>query len=171
MADTILALDIATKTGICEGALGSTPNIFSIDFRGQSQQRDPTIEDVFANAVKWANRTFGTFPPKLLVAEGLVPKYDKTIQCGLWAIITGIATVNKVPVREAPIQTWRAFVLGNGKLSKREAKTRAIAVCAQLGWKVRNDDEAEAACIWLHACSIEAPRLAPRLPLFLRGAA
>jgi hypothetical protein len=62
-------------------------------------------------------------------------------------------------------------VFGSGKLRRAEAKTRAIAVCTQLGWKVRNDDEAEAACIWIFAVSNMAPKLAPRIPLFMRGAA
>jgi hypothetical protein len=171
MADTILALDIATRTGVAEGIPGNTPNIFCIDFGERSSPGEVRHEDVFANAVKWATRVFGEHPPKLLVIEGLVPQYDKTLQCGLWAIISGIATANKVPVRIAAIQSWRLFVLGSGKLRRAEAKTRAIAVCAQLGWSVKNDDEAEAACIWIYACSMMAPKLAPRMPLFMRGAA
>lgn len=166
MPSTILALDVAICTGVAEGEPGTTPNIFSIDFgRGKDSG------DIFAAAIKFARRTFETAPPRLLILESLVPQYDKTIQCGIWSIMEGHARLNGVPVREAPIQTWRAFVLGNGRMPKREAKTRAIQVCTTLGWKVRNDDEAEAACIWLWACAQEAPKLAPRIPLFMRGAA
>ena len=174
MSDAILALDIATRMGVAEGAPGETPNIFCIDFGsrgGPAAERGLGVAEIFANAVRWATRVFSEHPPKLVVLEGMIPKYDKTVQCGLWAIISGIATLNNVPFEVAPIQTWRAFVLGNGRMPKREAKTRAIQVCTQLGWAVHNDDEAEAAMIWLWACAQEAPRLAPKIPLFMRGAA
>jgi hypothetical protein len=160
--------------GVAEGAPGETPNIFCIDFGsrgGLAAERGLGVAEIFANAVRWATRVFSEHPPAFVMVEGLVPKYDKTVQCGLWAIITGIATLHGVPFEIAPIQTWRAFVLGSGKLAKREAKTRAIQVCAQLGWKVRNDDEAEGACIWLYACSLRAPKLAQRIPLFFKEVA
>jgi hypothetical protein len=163
----ILALDVATRMGVAEGLPGETPQLYSIDF---SRPKGDTV-DIFAAATRWARKTFETLPPRKAYLEGLVPKYDKTVQCGLWAIIAGAAHVNGVPIEVVPVQTWRAFVLGNGKLPRREAKTRAIQICAQLGWRVRNDDEAEAACIWLYACSLQAPKLAPRIPFFLRGAA
>jgi hypothetical protein len=170
MSEAILALDVATRMGVAEGAPGQTPNISCIDFSGG--RRDATTHDIFGNAARWAMRVFSSPErPGHVVLEGLVPQYNKTIQCGLWGIIDGIASAHGIPVDEAPIQTWRLYVLGSGKLNKREAKTRAIQVCTQLGWKVRNDDEAEAACIWLHACSLQAPRLAQRIPFFMRGAA
>jgi hypothetical protein len=167
MPATIMALDVATRMGVAEGEPGSAPSIYCIDFGASAIG----TTEIFANAVRWASGVFGVHPPGRVVVEGLVPKYDKTIQCGLWAIIKGFAGAHRVPVDEAPIQTWRAFVLGNGRMPKREAKTRAIQVCAQLGWKVRSDDEAEAACIWIWACGQFAPKLAPRIPLFMRGAA
>jgi hypothetical protein len=168
MSDAILALDIATRMGVAEGVLGAAvPSLYSIDFSRPKGE----VEEIFGAATRWARKTFETLSPKLVAIEGLVPKYDKTIQCGLWAIVRGVAAVNGIPVTVAPIQTWRAFVLGNGKLPKREAKTRAIAVCTQLGWRVRNDDEAEAACIWIWACYQVEPRRAPKIPLFMRGAA
>jgi hypothetical protein len=167
MPGTIIALDVAIRTGVAEGVPGNAPNIFSVNF-GASGGSQP---DIFAASVKWATRTFETTPPGLLVIEGVVPQYNKTIQSGLCGIFIGFARANNVPVREAPVQTWRSFVLGNGRLPKREAKTRAIAACTQLGWPVKNDDEAEAACIWLWACAQVAPKLAPRIPFFMRGAA
>jgi hypothetical protein len=162
-----LALDVAIRTGVAEGEPGDRPNLFSIDFG--RPKGEP--EEIFAAAYKWGRKTFEVAPPRLVVIEGLVPQFDKTIQCGLWAIFTGIATANHVPVRVVPVQTWRAWVLGNGRLPKREAKTRAIAVCTQLGWHVKNDDEAEAGCLWLFGCAQVEPKLVPQIPLFMRGAA
>ena len=111
--------------------------------------------------------------PALLVIEGVVPQYDKTIQSGLFAIFTGIANAKGIKVLVAPVQTWRAFVLGDGKLPKAKAKARAVAVVHQLGWAEADVDHnaAEAGCQWLWACSQVEPKSVPRIPLFMRGVA
>jgi hypothetical protein len=36
------------------------------------------------------------YPSELVANEGLVPQYDKTIQCGLWAIFTDIAWIKDI---------------------------------------------------------------------------
>jgi hypothetical protein len=168
MFDSIISLDVAIRTGVAEGAPGSMSNIYSVDFGSRSSV---SRDDIFAAALKWARKTFETAAPKIAFLEALVPQYDKTIQCGLWAIIAGTARLNGIEMREVAVQTWRSFVLSHGRLPKREAKARAIQVCARLGWPVKNDDEAEAACIWLWGCAQVAPKLAPQIPLFMRGAA
>jgi hypothetical protein len=121
--------------------------------------------------VKWARKTFEIAPPRIVFVEGLVPQFDKTVQCGLYGIITGTARASGIEVREVAVQTWRSFVLSHGRLPKREAKARAIQVCGHLGWLVKNDDEAEAGCLWLYGCAQVAPKLAPQIPLFMGGAA
>jgi len=116
-----VALDAATRTGVCLGEPGATPRLLTVSF-----QRLDTYQ-IFARAMVWMGRLVreeaaAGRPIGLVVIEGLVPQYDKTLQCGLWAIFTGIAAVKEIPVIVAPIQTWRAFVLGSGKLNKLNAK-------------------------------------------------
>ena len=106
---------------MCLGEPGATPRLLTVSF-----QRLDTYQ-IFARAMVWMGRLVreeaaAGRPIGLVVIEGLVPQYDKTLQCGLWAIFTGIAAVKEIPVIVAPIQTWRAFVLGSGKLNKLNAK-------------------------------------------------
>jgi len=169
----ILALDAATRTGVCEGAPGETPVLETVNFG----KGGPEAPDLFGRAIVWITRRINDAasaerPICLIVIEGLVPQYDKTIQCGLWACLTGVAAVKQIPVIEAPIRTWRAFVLGSGKLNKLTAKARAINLTTQLGWDPKTHDAAEAGCIWLWGCSQVAPKLTHRFePLFLRRSA
>lgn len=170
----ILALDAATRTGVCIGEPGGTPRLDTVDFRcGKGDDAA-----LFGRAMVWMGRLVreeaaAGRPIRLVVIEGLVPQYDKTLQCGLWAIFTGIAAIKEIPVKVAAIQTWRAFVLGSGKLNKITAKARAINITTQLGWNPQGHDAAEAGCIWLWGCAQVAPKLTHRFePLFLgRGAA
>jgi len=85
-----VALDAATRTGVCLGEPGATPRLLTVSF-----QRLDTYQ-IFARAMVWMGRLVreeaaAGRPIGLVVIEGLVPQYDKTLQCGLWAIFTGIA--------------------------------------------------------------------------------
>jgi hypothetical protein len=55
----------------------------------------------------------------------------------------------------AAASTWRAKVLGKGagRLSREEAKQRAVQYCEWIGLPCSNDDEAEAICIGMWACA------------------
>jgi hypothetical protein len=151
------------------GEAGQAPFLNFVDF----DMPHDGHHDIFGRAVKWMARQCVEQPPALLVIEGVVPQYDKTIQSGLFAIFTGIANAKDIKVLVAPIQTWRAFVLGDGKLPKAKAKARAVSVVHQLGWAAADVDHnaAEAGCQWLWACSQVEPKSVPRIPLFMRGAA
>lgn len=193
----ILALDAATRTGVCCGVPGETPVLETVEF-GSAPKRAPKREDcisaseyrrlsalhggasadfeIWSRAHKWLSIRISDAcalkrPVKLMVLEGLVPKYDKTIQCGVYAVFGAIARNWDIPIITAMPQTWRAVVLGEGKLKAAVAKTRAVAVTAQLGWNPQGHDEAEAACLWLWACTKVAPRQTHKFPLFMRGAA
>jgi hypothetical protein len=164
----ILSLDQAIKTGVCFGEPGATPELETVNFGG----RDHDDEfDIWARAQIWLIRRIADCRPALITLEGLVPKWDKTIQCGIYSVFGGIARNKSIPIMVTSVQAWRLHVLGDGKLKKEIAKARAVALCGQLGWAPDGHDEAEAACQWLYACSRVAPRLVPRIPLFLRGAA
>jgi len=165
----IMALDAALRTGVAIGEAGHAPVLDYVDFNRPHDQHP----DIFGRAIKWMARTCVERTPALLVIEGVVPQYDKTIQSGLFAIFTGIAAAKSIEVMVAPIQTWRAFVLGDGKLPKAKAKQRAVSVVHQLGWAAADVDHnaAEAGCQWLWGCSQVEPKSVPRIPLFMRGAA
>ena len=164
----ILSLDQAMSTGVCFGDPGGTPVLETVNFGGREHDDE---FDIWARAQVWLIRRIADQRPALITLEGLVPKWDKTIQCGIYAAFGGIARNKNIPVMVLPVQTWRLHVLGDGKLPAKTAKARAVAVAGQLGWSPNGHDEAEAAMQWLYACSRVAPRLLPQIPLFLRGAA
>jgi len=176
---SILAIDAALRSGIAEGVPGGKPTLEFIDFAREHDGHP----DIFGRAVKWmARRCAGGIdraigddrpPIRLVVLEGVVPQYDKTIQAGLAGIFAGIANAKGIPVMEVAVVTWRAFVLGDGKLPKAKAKARAVSVVHQLGWAEADVDHnaAEAGCQFLWACSKVEPKSVPRIPLFMRGAA
>lgn len=176
----ILALDVATRTGVAWGAPGETPQTATVDFgKPLPSLTAPTGKDqtdLFGRTLRWAASHLHHgyqhhIPAKLVILEGLVPQYDKTLQCGMHAIFQAVAAAKGIPVMIAPIFTWRKFVLGDAKLKKEMAKTRAVQKVTRLGWDVDSHDAAEAACIWLWGCAQVAPDKAHRAePLFLGGA-
>ncbi len=190
----ILALDSATHTGVCQGEPGcEEPVLEVVDFGRELD--DPF--DVWSRAQLWlirrliAAQSHGR-PIKLVVIEGLVPQYtpvrsgpdadaatgNKVLQIGIYAMFGAVARNKGIPVMRAPISTWRAFCLGNGRMKGQLAKKLSVEKVKQLGWKLPkppNHDAAEAAMQWLWACSQVDPRRAHRVePLLLaarRGAA
>jgi hypothetical protein len=172
LGGAILALDSATRTGVACGEPGLTPVLETVNF---GRELDDQF-DIWSRAQVWLIRRINEAqalgqPIGLLVLEGLVPKYDKTIQCGIYAIFGAIARNKEIPVLEAPVRTWRAFILGNGGMKGALAKRRSVDLARSLGWQPKNHDAAEASMQWLWACSQVAPRQAHRFePLFTRPA-
>jgi hypothetical protein len=123
----ILALDAATRTGVCEGPPGETLVLETVSFK---RELDDDF-DIWARAQAWAIRRINAAadagrPIGMAVVEGLVPQYDKTIQCGIYAVFGAVARNKRIPIMWAMPQTWRAVVLGDGKLKTAVAKTRAV---------------------------------------------
>lgn len=68
----------------------------------------------------------------------------------------GLCAARGIPLAFVAPQTWRAKVLGNGHLSRAEAKAAAKTYCARLGVPAANHDVAEAVCIGLWGCTCNA---------------
>lgn len=175
---TILALDVATKTGVCIGKPGGKPYLATLNFR-----QDPTDEpeDIYGRAVIWMATRLKVDPPALIVIEKPVPpsaawgstNHQTTlITIGLFGVFCGVARAKNIKVMPAPISTWRKYTLGKGNMKGALAKARAVDLCRQLGWEAPDHNAAEAACIFLWSCSMVAPQICRRVePLFLQGAA
>lgn len=85
------------------------------------------------------------------------PNADQLKLSEIQGAIRGLAEAADIPLVLVPPPTWRAKILGNGGLSRQEAKRAAKRHCAYLKIDVKNHDSAEAVCIglWGATCSQE----------------
>lgn len=178
----ILALDPAKRTGVAVGYPGRRPHLGVADF---SRELDGP-EDVFARAMRWIDRALDGYiavggavldRPALLAIEAPISpshKFGRTsfdttlIALGLSAIFRGAARGRGVPIRLAPINSWRKYALGRGDLKGPEAKAAMVRLCRGLRWGDAVDhNAAEAAGIFLWASGQVSPTTATRPePLF-----
>ncbi|QOZ25311.1 hypothetical protein [Bradyrhizobium sp. CCBAU 51753] len=149
---TILALDVASKTGVAFGRPGEVPRLETVDFRGNDE-----LPNFYGRAVEWMATRLRDDPPDMVVIERAVPpsgaqgftNHDTTmITIGMFGIFAGITACKGVRLEFASINTWRKHFLGTAKLKRAEAKKAAIDRCRLLGWDAEDDNQADAAGIW-----------------------
>lgn len=166
----ILALDVATRTGVAEGRPGEVPRLQTVDFRAGDD-----LSMLYANATTWLATKLRDDQPDLVVIERVVPpsgamghtNHDTTmISIGTFAIMCGIVRCKNVRLEYAPINTWRKHFLGHGRLPGAQAKRQAQQRCALLGWDAPDHNAAEAGGIWDWACQTFMGRIPTELHLF-----
>lgn len=104
------------------------------------------------------------------MARGIVLMYGKKQLGGIGAVtpngnqlklseiqggMRGVCAARHIPLALVAPKTWRAKVLGNGNLSRPEAKAAAKRYCQQIKVEVKNHDVAEAVCIGLWAATCD----------------
>lgn len=172
MSKSILFLDLATKTGFCEGEPGGKPYFGSTLF---APEGSPSAA-VFGGAFKWLATRCQAFKPRTIVFEAaLDPRHmgGKTTRdtamrlIGLPAVMEAAAYLCGVyDVREARADDVRLFLI-NKRPKKAEAKRLVIQKLQALGYDVTDPDAADAIAGWLFACNLIAPGTAPDVtPLF-----
>lgn len=148
----ILALDVASKTGVAEGRPGEVPRLQTIDFRGEGE-----LPGLYGRATTWMATKLRDDPPDLIVIERVVPpsgamgftNHDTTmISIGMFAIFSGIINCKSVPLELAAISTWRKHFIGKGNHPGAVAKKMAVDRCKLLGWDAPDNNAAEAGGIW-----------------------
>lgn len=168
-APRILAIDAATQTGLCFGALGETPKFETVNF-GDSGDSDLIVA---ASCLRWvAHRLTDDRPDQIWMeepmsfeaAEGRGTNRAALVRLnGIYMIIGGAARLKGVPVHPVRISSARKPFIGHGRLKRWEAKKRSRAMCRLLGWQPQNDDEADAGCIWWFASLANSVALTPRI--------
>lgn len=167
---TILALDVASKTGVAFGRPGEIPRLQTIDFRGEDE-----LPGLYGRAVTWMATRLRDEPPDLVVIERVVPpsgamgftNHDTTMtSIGLFAILCGIVHCKSIRLELAPISTWRKNFLGKGNYPGKVAKQMAVDRCKLLGWDAPDNNAAEAAGIWSWAAGIYMGKIPEALHLF-----
>lgn len=168
----VLALDVATHTGVCQGRAGDDPQFFTIDFSGGSGH-----PHVFAKALRWiADRLAVSKPdviyieaPLRMGASGGQTNADTVLRLfGLYAVFSSAAIVKGIRVVDASVGEIRRPFLGNGTLRGEIAKLRALEMCRAIGWPANTPDEADAGALYWYALSKEAPNLAPLISPMLQ---
>jgi hypothetical protein len=172
-APLIIGVDPATLTGICWGKPGETPRLESRKFRVSPLDK---VEDLFGRAASFWTDMLSRVQPDIVAIEapvrvlGTSNDDTTTLTRGLYAIFAGLAKAQGVRVLPAQVSTWRKYFLGHGHLAGAVAKRECLTRCTLMGWPAPDHNAAEAAGIWLWACVMEAPQLAPRPePLFVEG--
>jgi len=176
-APYILALDIATRTGVCEGRADAPPRFYTKTFAESGDEH----EEAFERGLRWIAERLQVDRPDVIVVEapvnpaafmgrvdeetgrlGLSSNPATTIRLmGLWAVMAAAAKVKGIRYKRYNVQSARKTFIGAGNLKGAEAKRRAFEMCRLLGWSPNNRDESDAGCIFYSAASEFAPHHAP----------
>ena len=161
----IVALDIATQTGIAVGSSGGDPKCWSVDLgKGLSEAGR------FSNVLRLAHGLLETHSPDLVVCEAFIGgKNASAYLIGLVACVRGWAANRGVKVEMVFPATVRKHFMGKALTSrdfpgmkpakaKLAIKERVAAQCRAIGWEVPDLDAADAAATWDWACATYAPR-------------
>lgn len=156
----ILALDPAICTGVASGESGpdAVPWLATWVLR-ENDKAGP--EAIFRRAARLLEMRLILEKPEVLAIEMPVPPHrlvgntqhaTTVIEYGLYGLWTGMAGMTGIKVMPVHIRSWRKAVLGKGNLDRASAKRAAAKVCAWRRWDAKDDDQAEAACIFMWAC-------------------
>lgn len=158
----ILALDIASLTGVAVGRPGSRPQAWTVDLGRTDDVR-------FANALRMTDKLIREYQPTLVAIEAPVggPKTSHLL-VGLVACVRGACKARGAPVEAFNIASIRKHFVGGHvtsahyqhlppkarKLAARKAgKAAVMNRCRSLGWPVVDDNEADACALWDFAAS------------------
>ena len=179
MTGEVLALDVASRTGITEGWPGAEPRIYHKVFlkEHESGKGFDHLDDMASRAIVWmAERLQVSLPARIAIEapppeqalQGQTNARSTAVKLMLIGALAGVAKARNVPVYFRGIGQVRKHFIGKGNLPAAEAKPRVKRVCELLGWDPKNFDESDAAALWAFECAQLDPRNACRPePLFL----
>lgn len=154
----IIALDLATKCGVCLGKPHSKPEFFTETLGVPGDHHGAR----FAQALRMMNRLIKEYNPTFIALEAPIgvhgggSKKRPEVLMGLRGCVMGVAHMHHIKFDQFEVSTIRKHFIGHGRLKRVEAKAATIKQCQLLGWKVRNDDEADAGALWDYACSLQS---------------
>lgn len=173
----ILALDLASTTGVAEGRPGERPRAWTwrLGSAGSSQAHR------LAELLKLTSQhLMVSRPDQIWIEAPMAPAVMVDIGgsaqtaaflFGCPAVVKAVAYLRGIyRVTEANVQDVRHHFINRRTLPKGEGKRVVIDRCRVLGWEVENDNEADAAALWSYACGQHNPRLAAAVTPLFQGA-
>lgn len=152
----ILALDIATQTGIAFAENNDTPEFSTVRLGGPGKHTHATL---CAAAMRMTNRLIKQYEPDLLAIEAAYfnPKHPRAgiLLYSLRGAIIGTAKINGLHAEEFTPNEIRQHFISTGSLGRVEAKQTVYDVCKMLGWDPKNNDEADAGAVLERARATE----------------
>lgn len=149
---SILTLDMATTTGMCNWRPSSQPFLSSSDLSSVKSQRGKAMswhekrirENIIENKVD-----FVVIEAPLLITRG--PRTDN-IEKLLWLIGLTVTTERlcwemDVRISLCTVQKWRSHIFGNGRIKGDVAKECSMLLAKGIGLNPECHDQAEAFCI------------------------
>lgn len=185
--ERILALDQATTSGFCFGAIGGSPTWGSIKFRGEGNGA------IFAEYRSWLVQMVAQAGPTIVVFESpfiphnAAPRFGKggklssaipmnplTLRRLLYmaGCIEEVCSAAGVRCREVTPAEVTKFILNRVRMNRNEKKAETLRVIRAYGFDVADDNCADAVAIWLKTEATLSPALASRRgegPLFQRS--
>lgn len=165
---TILTLDLATNFGWCLG----TPTVAEPRFGHHTLPSTGENIGRFACAFEdWLTAFLTAEKPSLVVFEA--PILPRQTTPGTVRKLSGLVWETErvckrlgIKCREGRKASVNKYFAGHGWAKKDDT----IAICRRYGWRVRNDDEADACALWAFVISKVAPNAAMRFALGPLGA-
>lgn len=175
----VLALDVATNTGVAVGESGGTPKAWSVSLNeglplklpGESpQERKYRLENGrFSNVLRLTHGLIATHKPDFIAIEAAVGGAKASFYLVmLVGNVRGCAANHGVNSQTFNIGSVRKHFLGKAyttrdfpELKPAKAKQRIKGLvmdrCRILGWEVEDDDSADACATWDYACATKVP--------------
>lgn len=167
----IVALDVATRTGVCVGRRNEQPRAWSVDLGAGKAEAAR-----FSAALALTHALIEKHKPDLIAVEAAVggPKTSHFL-VGILACVRGCAFNRGVAVETFDISSIRKHFLGKHissvqfkhlpekarkAVARKEAKSAVMHRCRSLGYAVGDDDAADAAALWDYAMAVRAGRQA-----------
>lgn len=161
--ENILALDLASRFGWCEGRTGVTPVSGSV----RCAPEGAATPDIFAGYILWLSNQLINRRPDVAVYEaplatnlfrGKTTVRVTRILFGLAAITEGICFRMGVMILEADIQDVRGHFISNRRLKSAQAKLAVQDRCRLLGYPFADDNAADACALWDYTMAMRNPR-------------
>lgn len=173
----ILALDIATTTGMARGKVGAKPMADTVAFAAHAQSDNNAV---FAQALSKLSIYLKDDPPDLIFIEAMLPpdamknmtsRAVRDRLAGLHGVVRAVAYLRGIyRVEAVAVGDVRGHFLGERGLKRIVAKAAIVERCHALGWNCANDNEGDALALWSYACAQIDPTTALQVsPLFNRA--